>query len=1013
MKLNSNALAMLMRCYRAIFARAYLKSLASGLALSAALAAPAYAALDVNDQDDLTQLVSGNESPTGYNDINANDSGGVINLAGELKFGEVSWDKGGDEIGEKNTSFTGFIATDLSSKDPITSASGTLNVAEGAKLTGSTFLTNDDQTSRTYLAAAGVYYGGTAGGFSTNINGTLNFGAGVAVSSMQLAAAVYNNENSEAPLSAAVSGTVNGTINFADSTEKQTKISDTLIHGLRLETDYKKDDLLPMNITGTGSIYIGQNVLIEKDDTTATEQDNTEATPPEAVEIAAAYSEVGGTLNGIVTVNGTVQNVPIKGATSMGGNITGTVTIGESGAVILAADEDINGAQGWGDIDTIQGTVTINGQYGEAAPTDEGLTKAGGSTGDINVVETVTFRNATANFTANQSKDIADKSYIGTVNLLQIGSTEGGDSNFTATSSSGSVGSATANIQGYTKIDTINLMHLSKGVYAGTLNGIVTVGENASVDTINGLVLDDGAEFSGKGVLVTQQYDVAGTVQTINILGSGNTVAAGGDQSAASAQKLTALLADDSETPANGLSAEGHQITLNLNGGTVNKLATGTNESVININTTGNAILGAMTGSGSFGTVVVDATNANGDDAAFTYNGDNGLKADVLQLVTGGKNIENAVSVTSGGISANTVRAGANLMTYTEYKSNNEKIELGNQVSANDEAVYYQNGNEQASLAEKKGITTVRHADANTKLLAEAVLGSAALLNQGSEFVAGSGLDAAEAAVKRAAGGNSAFGAVQGGYSEYETGSQVDLTSVTGIVGFAKGINLGSGLLTTAVYLDLGYGSSESHVAGRSADTDHTYYGLGAAVRYGLDNGFFIDGSVRGGRTETDFEGKLHGGNANYESDAMYFGAHVGTGYEFALSDTMSLTPYLRYTLTWMEDDEVTVSDGSRFEIDSVTAHGIQAGADFDVKLSELMTFKAGLGYIGVWNGDADTQIRDFSLETPTLEGNSGVVKVGLHIAPPNSGFSCDLGAYGYAGDRKGGAGSLMVNYAF
>ena len=127
----------------------------------------------------------------------------------------------------------------------------------------------------------------------------------------------------------------------------------------------------------------------------------------------------------------------------------------------------------------------------------------------------------------------------------------------------------------------------------------------------------------------------------------------------------------------------------------------------------------------------------------------------------------------------------------------------------------------------------------------------------------------------------------------------------------------------------------------------------------------------------------------------------------------MSLTPYARYTFSWLDSDSVTLDNGMDYHIDSITAHGVQAGVDFDLKLTDLMAFNTGLGYMGVWNGDADSDLENISVSSPSIEGNTGFAKVGLRIAPQGSGFSCDLGATGYAGDRKGGSDSVILNYAF
>ncbi len=72
-----------------------------------------------------------------------------------------------------------------------------------------------------------------------------------------------------------------------------------------------------------------------------------------------------------------------------------------------------------------------------------------------------------------------------------------------------------------------------------------------------------------------------------------------------------------------------------------------------------------------------------------------------------------------------------------------------------------------------------------------------------------------------------------------------------------------------------------------------------------------------------------------------------------------------------------------------------------------------GAGYLGVWNGDADSELENISLASPSIDGNTGFVKAGLRIAPQGSGFFCDIGVTGYAGDRQGGAGTVMLNHAF
>lgn len=75
-------------------------------------------------------------------------------------------------------------------------------------------------------------------------------------------------------------------------------------------------------------------------------------------------------------------------------------------------------------------------------------------------------------------------------------------------------------------------------------------------------------------------------------------------------------------------------------------------------------------------------------------------------------------------------------------------------------------------------------ANTNSKTLSEAFLGSVAFVNQGAEFIADEGLNAAVRAAQGASG-FTAFGAIHGGKSRYETGSHVDLRGTSLAAGAA------------------------------------------------------------------------------------------------------------------------------------------------------------------------------------------------------------------------------------
>ena len=311
-------------------------------------------------------------------------------------------------------------------------------------------------------------------------------------------------------------------------------------------------------------------------------------------------------------------------------------------------------------------------------------------------------------------------------------------------------------------------------------------------------------------------------------------------------------------------------------------------------------------------------------------------------------------------------------------------------------------------------IAGTESANDNSKTLAESLLGSVAFVNQGAEFIADEGMRAIVASAK--AGAVTAFGAIHGGTSEYETGSHVDVDGVTLATGVATKIDG----FTLAGFIEAGWASSESHVSGTSADGDHDYYGVGAAVRYEFQSPFYVDGALRLGMASTEFDGRYADASARYDADSFYGTMHVGAGYVFPVSDSLDLDVYGRYVLTYLDGDDVNLhtADGESYSMDSTTTHAFRIGARLTGAVRDNLTWRAGLAYEHVADGDAESHVEAqgvrAALDVPSLEGDTGILELGLTMKPDAaSPWAVDLGLKGYAGDREGVAGSASVTYRF
>ena len=320
------------------------------------------------------------------------------------------------------------------------------------------------------------------------------------------------------------------------------------------------------------------------------------------------------------------------------------------------------------------------------------------------------------------------------------------------------------------------------------------------------------------------------------------------------------------------------------------------------------------------------------------------------------------------------------------------------------------NGNSLTSDNELFNNKTVK-ATESSKTLAESLLGTVAFINQGAEFIADEGIAAMVDAAKL--GEVTAFGVMQGGSTHYNTGSYVDVDGVTFMAGAGLRINPN---WTMAGFVEAGWANSASHVEGTRGDGDHEYFGVGFATRYQTDGVLYADGSLRAGRATTEFAGRYGQDSASYDAKSLYMSAHVGLGALWDLNESLKLDTYARYMVTYLDDDDVSLNNryNDKIELDSTVTHAVRAGARLLGDFNDYASWKVGAAYEHVFDGDAESAVNSFSLDVPSLEGDTGVFELGLRIRPSlESSWAVDLGAKGYVGDWEGVTGNMTVRYSF
>lgn len=331
-----------------------------------------------------------------------------------------------------------------------------------------------------------------------------------------------------------------------------------------------------------------------------------------------------------------------------------------------------------------------------------------------------------------------------------------------------------------------------------------------------------------------------------------------------------------------------------------------------------------------------------------------------------------------------------------------------------------QNVNFKVESGEDNALTTDSDVLASAKVqatesassLSESLLGTAAFVRQGAEFVAEDGLATMEFAARSKQGLN-VFAVMQGSSMHYDALSGVDVSGFTLLAGAA----VQQGNLTFASFVESGWGNSEGDIAKNS--TDLSYFGVGLAARYRFESGFYGEGAVRLGRASSDFAANFaeDGDCARYESDVFYATMNMAAGYELPLNDFVTADMYARYTFSFLDNDSVDLNDAaqSRAELDSVVAHALRIGARVKGGFTDAVNWKAGIAYEHMFDGAAGGTVDGVSITEAEMDGGSVIGELGVSVKPGSetSPWTLQFALKGYLGEREGVSGNGMLVYSF
>ena len=317
------------------------------------------------------------------------------------------------------------------------------------------------------------------------------------------------------------------------------------------------------------------------------------------------------------------------------------------------------------------------------------------------------------------------------------------------------------------------------------------------------------------------------------------------------------------------------------------------------------------------------------------------------------------------------------------------------------------------------------------KSLVETRAGLAGFVNQGADYLVQDGLAAAQMSVsastsdkgknaqrKAAASDGAAYQLWAGAGANSmraESGSYVD----------SKGWNLGVGWAREDVqkdgakvlfspFVEYGRGTYDSYLDdGTHGSGKVSYIGAGILGKLTQKDGLWLEGSLRAGRSKSDYSANLSGTAASYDGSNTYYGAHLGAGKTFAIKEDSSIDAYARYFWSHQNSMTATLNTGDVYEFGSVNSQRLRLGFRYSLKDKTTGEFYAGLAWEHEFAGKAGATYQGDAAPSPSLKGSSTMLELGYRFMPENSRVSYDLHLNGWQGQRKGITGGASVKWAF
>ena len=245
-------------------------------------------------------------------------------------------------------------------------------------------------------------------------------------------------------------------------------------------------------------------------------------------------------------------------------------------------------------------------------------------------------------------------------------------------------------------------------------------------------------------------------------------------------------------------------------------------------------------------------------------------------------------------------------------------------------------------------------------------------------------------------------------------GSFVDSKGGGMDLGFARALeDSRGGSLIFAPVFDYGKTSFDSYLKDGTHGTGHSRYFAGGIIgRKVLKNGFYFEGSFRGGSAKTDFASSDL--LSSYSEDTPVFAGHIRAGRLVRLNRNNLLHYYGIYSHNHLNSFSANLSSGEHYNFDSVDSGKFRIGYRMTTRVSNLSKLYTGLAYQYEFNGSTSADYKNYTTAEAKVKGSSGMLELGWQMHNQNkTSWLVDFNVTGWIGVQKGVTGGFKLKKSF